>query len=125
MGEGRERSRMHRAESANVLEQNMIWTVVRPVLTQVIASALQDRITQNSFRNLCSSVLADEKMKAQFREVVTDVWKSKQVQESIGGCVVALASSEKVAKSLALLLRNACSDDHARVGLSKVLSATL
>merc|ERR1719253_1808336 len=92
------RGARRRADSSATFDTNIIWTVVRPVLTQVIASALQDRVTQNSFRTLCVSVLADEGMKAKFREVVIDQWRSKEVQEaaarSVGDCVVSLASSE-------------------------------
>lgn len=120
----RRESRKHRQDST-LLDTNIIWTVVRPVLTQVMASALQDKTTQHSFRNLCLAVLVDEQMKSQFREVVTDVWRSQQVQESMSGAICELASSEKIAASLALLLKNACSNDQAKAGLSKVLSATL
>jgi len=117
--------RLNRSESNASFDTNIIWTVVRPVLTQVIASALQDRATQNAFRNCCVGVLADEKMNSCFREAVKDVLRSQAVQESAMESVVALSSSEKVARSVAILIRNACSDDQAALGLSKLLAKTL
>jgi len=96
------------SESPSPFDTNVIRTVVRPVLTQVIASALQDKVTLNAFRNLCVSVLADGKVCSQFRTVINDVCASKEI-----------------AHSLALLVRNACSDDDAASGLSKVLAKTL
>merc|ERR1719446_1563881 len=63
-------------------------------------------------------------MRSKFREVVVDVWRCKEVQDSMCGCLVALASSETVGQSLALLLRNACHDDQAASGLSKVPART-
>jgi len=106
-------------------DNHLIWTVLRPVVSQVIASALQDRTTQNSFRNLCTAVLSHDAMKEQFREVVADVWHNESVQRSLADCIVSLCSSPRVGHSLAVLLRNACVDDEASAGLASVLAKSL
>lgn len=111
-----------RREFNERFDSNIIWTVLRPLVTQVLVSALEDRVTQNSFRNLCISVLADDKMKAQFRAVVADVWHANEVQESLTGCLVRIVSDDKVGHALAMLFKNACSDDQAATGLARVLT---
>mmetsp|Transcript_24366 Transcript_24366/g.56624 ORF Transcript_24366/g.56624 Transcript_24366/m.56624 type:complete len:218 (-) Transcript_24366:193-846(-) len=119
------RRRNSAPERHQSFDNHLIWTVLRPVVSQVIASALQDRSTQTAFRNLCTAVLSNDAMKEQFREVVADVWHNESVQRSLADCIVSLCSSPRVGHSLAVLLRNACVDDEASAGLASVLAKSL
>lgn len=110
------------SKSSAAFDTNIIWTVVRPVVTQVIASALQDKITQNSFRNLCISVLASDAMKSQVAEVLSDVWRFPGVQQSLTDCAVAILTSPKVGHAVSAAWQNAAANDNVADGIAKVLA---
>lgn len=121
-GSGEECEREHVVEE---IESNIIWQVMRPVITPILASSLQDRTTQNAFRSLCRSVLSDDAVKNQFREVVGDVFHSNAVQESFLASIVAIISFPKVGHALGTLFQNTFVDDQATTGFAKVLAKTL
>mmetsp|Transcript_110516 Transcript_110516/g.195672 ORF Transcript_110516/g.195672 Transcript_110516/m.195672 type:complete len:246 (+) Transcript_110516:47-784(+) len=110
------------SKSSAAFDSNIVWTVVRPVVTQVIASALQDKITQNSFRSLCISVLASDKMKSQVAEVLSDVWRYPGVQQSLTDCAVAILTSPKVGHAVSAAVQNAAANDSVSDGIAKVLA---
>lgn len=106
-------------------DTNIIWNLMRPVFTQVIASSIQDRLTRNALRNLCVTVLADDKVKSQFREVFADVWQGNGVQKSLMDCVANIASAPAVGQATAALFQNACVDGKAAGGVARVLKKAL